>query len=143
MPAAIEWRPVTLPKRFAGSAETLAAIQGPTTRNDFVGNSYAGVTLSLIYKLTFRGRGQVPAEIEWRPVTLVMVVSQCHSFRGSHSGQRASARCDSGDLSHYQSALHEVQKHSLPFKALPHGTTLSAKKALCRKCRDSHCLLIR
>ena len=30
-----------------------------------------GVTLSLFWRLTFRGRGQVPAEIEWRPVTLV------------------------------------------------------------------------
>ena len=30
-----------------------------------------GVTLSLFWRLTFRGRGQVPAEIEWRHVTLV------------------------------------------------------------------------
>ena len=34
VPAAIEWRPVTLVKRFAGSAETLAAIQLTSRRDD-------------------------------------------------------------------------------------------------------------
>ena len=34
MPAAIEWRPVTLVKRFAGSAETLTAIQLTSRRDD-------------------------------------------------------------------------------------------------------------
>ena len=45
-----------------------------------------------------------------------MVVSHCHSFRGSHS--EAEGKCPlrlSGDLSHL------------------------ASKALCRKCRNTHC----
>ena len=35
MPAEIEWRPVTLVKRFAGSAETLTAIQLTSRRDDW------------------------------------------------------------------------------------------------------------
>ena len=35
MPAEIEWRPVTLVKRFAGNAETLTAIQLTSRRDDW------------------------------------------------------------------------------------------------------------
>ena len=50
MPAAIEWRPVTLVKRFAGSAETL--LRHP----DVIG----GVALSALLILLHLERGAQP-----------------------------------------------------------------------------------